>query len=205
MRIWLLPVTALLLADASRATVVSVPSLEEMSISSEVIAEVVVGDAVVERDHGRIVTKTAVAVVDGWKGAKTGETFALWQLGGNLGDRAGWITGAKHFAKGEHLVLFADHHVNGPVDELVPFGIGFGSFTVAPPADGASASGPVVEDVGDVVELTKTGSQVPAVRRYASLESFKALVLRALALEELPHARTLQRLGPQLVRPKEVK
>jgi hypothetical protein len=55
------------------------------------------------------------------------------------------------------------------------------------------------------VELTKTGSQVPAVRRYASLESFKALVLRALALEELPHARTLQRLGPQLVRPKEVK
>jgi hypothetical protein len=194
---WLVPVVAVCaLASTARATVVSVPSLEEMAVASELIADVTAVDQRVTRDHsGRIVTLTTLAVNDGWKGAKTGGRITLFQLGGTLDATNAWIVGATHFHVGDRFVLFGDHHVGAPADEVVTYGIGFGTFAVQADPTGAVRDPVVVESVGDVVDFA---GGAPAARKYDSLPAFKVLVERALAFTDAPHPRLLQKLGPQL-------
>jgi hypothetical protein len=176
------------LAVPARATVVVVPPLEEMAVASDIIAEVVVGDARVMKEGGRVVTYTALEVKDGWKGVKTGDQVELFQLGGDLDGRSSWIVGAQRFKKGERFVFFGMRSKTRAA--VIPFGIGFGVFKIDEQLTGEK----VIEVVGDVVTLDKSAapgagavaSNAPATRRYDTLPAFKALVEKALAGEELP-------------------
>jgi hypothetical protein len=193
-------------AAPARATVVVIPTLEEMTLTSDVVARITVGDARVVKDHGRLLTLTSVEVKDGIKGAKTGDVLTMWQIGGSLDGRESWIVGAHHFVKGEELVLFA---MNGKSDQVkpgdrvvYPYGIGVGLFEVKPDMPGA----PVNELLGDVaaVEMGADGKPhaiTPQLRHYDSFDAFKNLLVHILAnpLEGTgapPPYR--QKLGPQL-------
>ena len=182
-----LPLTVFaLFALPSSATVVVVPTLDEMAVASEVIAEVIVGDArVVAETPGRIVTYTTFEVVDGWKGVKSGERLEVFQLGGDLDGKSSWIVGAHRFSKGQRLVFFGVRSKTRPA--VVPFGIGFGLFQVTEDLTGHK----VIEVVGDVVALAKDRqgkprSEAPVQRRYDTLAAFKQMVLRSERLDELP-------------------
>lgn len=176
-------------ATPAAATVVVVPPLEEMVVACDVVGEVVVGDARVVREGGRVVTITSLEVKDGWKGPKTGDKLELWQLGGDLDGRSSWIVGQRRFHKGERLVFFGVTHKTRP-SFVIPYGIGFGVFKIDEQLTGEK----VIEDIGDVVTLEKVPgadgkvqtSNAPATRRYDTLAAFKELVLRASAGEELP-------------------
>lgn len=181
----------LAVAASARATVVVVPPLEEMAVASDVIAEVVVGDARVVKAGGRVVTFTTLEVKDGWKGVKTGDTVELFQLGGDLDGKSSWIVGAQRFKKGDRHVFFGMHFrrgEGGPTPMVIPYGIGFGVFKI----DEQLTGDKVTEVVGDVVTLEKNAagdaqtSNAPATRRYDTLASFKGFVLRALEGKELP-------------------
>lgn len=182
-----------LAASSAGATVVVVPPLEEMAVASDVIAEVVVGDARVVKDGGKILTFTTLEVKDGWKGLKSNETVELFQLGGDYEGRSSWIVGAQRFKKGERFVFFGMKHKRpGDVADapfkVIPYGIGFGVFKVEEQLTGEKVS----EVVGDVVMLEKNAagnaqtSNAPATRRYDTLAAFKAMVLKAVAGESLP-------------------
>jgi hypothetical protein len=174
------------------ATVVVVPTLEEMAVASDVIAEVIVGDArVVRESPGRVVTYTTLEVVDAWKGAKAKDLLEVFQLGGNLFGKSSWIVGAHRFQKGERLVFFGVRSQTRAA--VVPFGIGFGLFQVKEDLTGAK----VVEIVGDVAAVAPPAAPHPAhgtplpvtapvQRRYDTLAAFKQMVLRAERLEQLP-------------------
>ena len=178
----LFPVALLTWALPSAATVVVVPTLEEMAVASEVIAEVTVGEArVFEEAPGRIVTYTALEVTDAWKGCQTGAQLQVWQLGGELSGKSSWIVGAHRFSKGQRLVFFGVHSKTRQA--VVPFGIGFGLFAVREDLTGLK----VIEIVGDVVAFAPDqGNQAPPTRRYDSLASFQELVLRSERLQTLP-------------------
>lgn len=198
----LLPLAVLaFFALPSGATVVVVPTLEEMAVASEVIAEVLVGDArVVEEAPGRIVTYTAFEVVDGWKGAKAGDRLEVFQVGGDLAGKSSWIVGAHRFVKGQRLVFFGVNSKTRPA--VVPFGIGFGLFQVSEDLTGSK----VVEVVGDVVALArdkngKATSEVPVQRRYDTITAFKQMVLRTERLETLPTMPTREKLMIKARRP----
>lgn len=194
----LLPLAILALhALPSGATVVVVPTLDEMAVASEVIAEVRVGEArVVEEAKGRLVTYTALEVIDGWKGLKSGDVVEVVQIGGTLHGKSSWIVGAHRFTKGERMVFFGVRSVVR--NAVVPYGIGFGLFRVEQDLTGSK----LVEIVGDVVALEKgpDGKPVtsaPSTRRYDSLASFKETVTRLDRLEELPKMPTRQKLLPK--------
>jgi hypothetical protein len=182
-----------IIAGSARATVVVVPPIEEMAVASDVIAEVVVGEARVEKEGGKIVTFTTLEVKDAWKGLKGKDTVELFQLGGDYEGRSSWIVGAQRFKKGERFVFFGMKHKR-PGDaadapfKVIPYGIGFGVFKVEPQLTGEK----VTEVVGDVVMLerdasgTAQTSNAPATRRYDTLAAFKAMVLKAVAGESLP-------------------
>ena len=184
----------------SDATVVVVPTLEEMAVASEVIAEVIVGDArVLQEAPGRVVTYTTFNVVDGWKGTKSGDRLEVFQLGGNLDGKSSWIVGAHRFVKGERLVFFGMRSKTRQA--VIPYGIGFGLFAVSEDLTGKK----VVEVVGDVVALArdkdgKPVSATPVQRRYDTLAAFKEMILRAERLETLP---TMPRREKLLIKPRQ--
>ncbi|OGQ11033.1 MAG: hypothetical protein A2138_04425 [Deltaproteobacteria bacterium RBG_16_71_12] len=185
---------ALLPALPAGATVVVVPSLEEMAVAAEVIAHVKAGAPRVERDDkGRVVTLTPLSVVEGVKGAKAGDILEVFQLGGSLDGKGSWIVGAHRFVAGEELVFVGVRHTRGP-GSVIPFGVGFGLFQVTRDDFGVS----VVEVVGDVVALErspdgKTREVAPQVRRFDSLPGFLALLRRAAAAEEAPRLMQIDR------------
>ncbi len=182
-------------AGGAHATVVVVPSLEEMAVASDVIAEVEVGTGVAHKEAGRIVTLTPVTIKNAIKGQwKTGERLVIYQLGGTYDGKTAWIAGAHHFDKGEHLVIFAVnslHQKRYGENVVVPYGIGFGLFKVVD-----SLTGPQVEeDVGDVVT---TEMKPPEVRRYDSLASFENTVRAAIVMKDLPQPPHKKVLAPRL-------
>jgi hypothetical protein len=182
---------AFTLAADARATVVVIPSLEEMTLASEVVAEVVVGDQRVVQEGGRIVTYTTVVVRDGIKGAKQGDVLEVSQLGGTLQGRNTWIAGAHRFVKGEELVFFGMHFKSERV--VIPYGIGFGMFRIVDDVAGAK----VEEVTGDVAVLHAGKMGSPEVRRYDSLPAFKSTLRRILAGDlDLPAMERKQKLGP---------
>ena len=159
------------------ATVVVVPTMEEMTHRSDVVVHCVVREVTVEEDRpGRLVTLTSLEVLDGIAGAKAGDLLTLFQVGGEKDGRVAWISGAHHFVVGEELVVFAVQPpaLNG---RIVPYGIGFSLFAVKDGVDGKH-----VEEIGgDVVQLQRTpdgGSKMSAVepRRFDTLDAFKAML-----------------------------
>ncbi|HEY4223052.1 MAG TPA: hypothetical protein VGO62_16960 [Myxococcota bacterium] len=181
-------------AGRASATVVSVPSLEEMAAASPIIADVTVLDeTVMKDDQKRILTRTRVVVNDGWRGSKRGAVLTLWQVGGSIGGKSAWIVGATHWNAGEHMVFFGGHHDGGAADEVVPFGIGLGTFDIVD--DGVHKDGAVIENLGDVVDMDGTA---PHARNYSSLSSFKQAVLAAVAVREVPGVQLKHKLAPSL-------
>ena len=174
-------------------TVVSVPSLEEMAVASEVIADVTVVDQHVVKEEGRVLTYTTLEVGAAVKGTKKGDRLRLFQLGGDLDGRSAWIVGAHKFSAGERVIFFGMRHPTKGGDVVIPYGIGFGLFRVIP-SDGRAGE-EVVEAVGDVVDV-KGG--VPQVRRYDSVAAFEALVRRALQAPVTPSMPTAKKLAPAL-------
>ncbi|MDP2341680.1 MAG: hypothetical protein Q8O67_12045 [Deltaproteobacteria bacterium] len=154
------------------ATVVLVPTLEEMTHRSDVIVHAVVRDQqVFEKRKGKIVTRTILEVVDGLSGAKAGELVTVEQIGGSLDGRQMWIAGAHRFKVGDEVVFFGSK-IN---DYFVAYGIGFGIFDVKDDVDGKHA----VERGGDVVQLVRnaegrTESKPVTPRHFSSLDAFKA-------------------------------
>lgn len=193
---------ALLPAAPAGATVVVVPSLEEMAVAAEVIAHVRAGAPHVEQDDkGRFVTLTPLSVIEGVKGAKAGDQLEVFQLGGGLEGKGGWIVGAHRFVEGEELVFVGVRHKRGP-GSVIPYGIGFGLFQVKRDDFGVS----VVEVVGDVVALErspdgKTRQVAPQTRRYDSLPGFLTLLRRAATAEEAPRLLQIERKPPAAARP----
>ncbi len=186
-------------AQSARATVVIIPTMEEMVHRSEVIVHAVVRDTVVEEDRpGRLVTLTSLEVLDGIDGAKVGDVLTVFQVGGERDGRVAWIAGAHHFRIGEELVLFA---VRPPAlaGRIVLYGIGFGLFSVVDGVDGKH-----VEEIGgDVVQVKRTAqgetfSPPPPPRRYESLDAFKTMLrgIRTGTLPTLPAQALKRRVGP---------
>jgi hypothetical protein len=177
-------VAALVVFEArpGRATVVVIPTLEEMTHRSDVVVHAVVRDVVVEEDSpGRLVTRTALEVLDGIAGAKSGDVLTVFQVGGQKDGRVAWVAGAHHFVVGEELVVFAVRP-EGLGGQIVPYGIGFSLFSVVDGIDGKH----IEEIAGDVVQLKKDsdGSEKMAAvepRRFASLDGFKSLLRSILS------------------------
>lgn len=196
-------VAALLPASPAGATVVVVPTLEEMAVAAEVIVHAKAGAPRVEKDaKGRVVTLTPLSVIEAVKGAKAGDTLEVFQLGGSMDGKGGWIVGAHRFVEGEELVFVGVRHravgQGRGAGGVIPYGIGFGLFQVKRDDFGVS----VVEVVGDVVALErsadgKTRESTPQVRRYDSLPGFLTLLRRAATAEELPHLMQIERSPPR--------
>ncbi len=186
--------TSLALAGAAGATVVVMPSLEEMAVTAEVIAHVKVGAPRSERDgKGRIITLTPMAVIEGVKGAKAGDALEVFQVGGAVDGATAWIAGAHHFREGEELVFVGVRHSRGP-GSVVPYGVGFGLFAVERDDFGIR----VVETMGDVMAMEKgkdgrLRQVTPTARRYDSLPAFLTLLRRAAAAEEAPKLMQVDR------------
>jgi hypothetical protein len=160
-------------AVPARATVVIQPSLEQMTQRSGVVVHAVVEDVtVVEGESGRILTVSRLRVKDGIKGARTGGSVTLYQVGGTLNGRVARIAGVSTFEKGEEVILFADVFqaadtirflqtarktelpaatLNPSDGWVVPYGIGLGKYQVKRP-DGSSPL--AVEELGDVAPAT---------------------------------------------------
>lgn len=189
---------ALLAAGSARATVVVVPSLEEMAAQAEVIAQVKVGAPRVELDaKGRVITLTPIAVVEGVKGAKAGDALEIFQVGGLKDGKGSWIAGAHRFEQGQELVFIGMRHARAP-GSVIPYGIGYGLFEVRRDDFGVK----VVEVVGDVVTLErsadgKTRQGHPQARSYDSLPAFLELLRRVSALEEAPRLMQVERKPPR--------
>lgn len=195
-------------AARADATVVVVPSLEEMAAQSQVIAHVKVGAPRVDLDaKGRVITLTPLQVVEGVKGAKAGDALEVFQVGGMKDGKGTWIAGAHRFEEGQELVFLGMKHQRGPTS-VIPFGIGFGLFGVQRDDFGVK----VVEVVGDVVTLErgpdgKPRQGHPQVRSYDSLPGFLALLRRASAAEEAPRLMQVEKRparAPKVPAPKAV-
>jgi len=170
-----------LAAPRASATVVVVPSLEEMTHRSNVVIHAVVRDVqTIKDEQGRLITVNTLEVLDGIAGAKQADLVTVHQLGGRLGDEQAWIAGAHKFTVGEEVVFFGERLANKPA-VVVPYGIGFGIFEVKEDVDGKHAHELGSHDVTQVVRLPDGRAQMTAVtpRRFDNLDAFKAQ-LRAI-------------------------
>lgn len=186
-----------------RATIVIVPSLEELTHRSEVIVQAVVRDVVTLKDEqGRLITETSLEVLDGVAGAKAGDVVKVQQLGGALGDEQAWIAGNHRFRVLEEVVFFG---VRLPKDRTIaiPYGVGFGVFNVVDDVDGRHVIEIGSGDVSQLVTNTDGTTAMKPVtpRAFDSLDAFK-LQLRAIRdgrnAAPLPQKRMLR---PQLRAP----
>lgn len=173
----LLLIGGALCAVPSSATIVVLHSLEEMSQRSEVIVHARVADQRVQRqDDVGIVTLTDIEVIDGIKGAKSGDVLTIYQVGGSLDGENGWISGAHRHQLGEEMVLFAVRHG----ERIVSYGVGLGKFLVdrqgAIPSVREDLGGVAIMERGDDGQLRYTE---PEPRTAPSLDVFKEHVRRA--------------------------
>ena len=183
------------------ATIVVLPTLEEMTHRSDVVVHGIVRDQkVIEDRPGRIVTVTSIEIVDGIAGAKAGDVITVHQLGGQLGKQQAWIAGAHHFSIGEELVFFGNTIPKKP-GVVVPYGIGFGIFNVVDDVDGRH----VLEVGGDVNQLiqhpdgsTEMKSITP--RHFESLETFKLQLLAIRDGRNQPPLQQKRIVGPSRLR-----
>lgn len=170
----------------AQATVVVAHSLEEMSRRADVVVHAKVIDSEPTRDDiGRIITLSRLEVLDGIKGAKTGDVLTVFQVGGRIGERASHIVGAHKYTPGEEIVWFGMRHKQ----RFVAYGIGIGKFQVI--YDGSFRR--VVEQVGDVAVMERDASgkptfRSPAARSAESLTAFKQQLRDAVALGDLPRS-----------------
>ena len=190
-RLVLAVLTLCSIAAPARATIVVVPTFDEMAIASEVIAYARVVDQRTMREQNRTMTYTTLEVKDGWKGVKTGARLDVVQVGGEWDGKSAWIVGAHRFHKDDELVFFGMRNRFRGNNIVMPYGVGFGLFDVVDDLTGPK----VIESIGDVA--TPEGRK-PEVRRYDSLAAFKETVHEALLLHELPHLPRKQVLGPHL-------
>ncbi|MFZ9889319.1 MAG: hypothetical protein ACO3JL_17640 [Myxococcota bacterium] len=173
---------ALLLSPAisvapAHATVVLRASLEEMSARSDVIVHGRVAEQTVVREpEVGLVTLTEVEVLDGLKGAKTGDVLTIYQVGGSLNGEHSWISGAHRHRLGDEMVFFAMRHK----ERVVGYGIGLGKYVV----DREGRVPGVREDLSDVLRLTKgengeLRADIAEPDQHPSLDAFKEYVRRA--------------------------
>lgn len=192
------------------ATVVIIPTLEEMTLGADVVARVVVGEQRVVRDGGRLLTFTALEVKDGIKGAKAADRLEVFQVGGELDGKSSWIVGAHRFRKGEELFFFGVRHPSARAKDgapmVVPWGIGVGLFSVVDDLTGPK----VVELIGDVAAVEpgpdgKPRAVTPQARRYDSPAAFRETLRRILEAgvtgADLPQLPLKKKLVPSLARP----
>lgn len=195
------PGAALLHPGDARATVVVQSTLEQMTAGADVVARVVVTGQRVVQEAGRIVTYTTLDIRDGIKGARTGSTLEVMQVGGTIEGRSSWIVGAHHFVHGEDLVFFGVRHPRG-TNLFVPWGVGVGLFAVREDIAGTE----VVELIGDValVERDVNGKPRTVVaepRRFASYPAFRATLSGLLEGRTLPEPALRTKLSPVRQRP----
>lgn len=169
----------LVISLSARATIVYMDDLPAMVHKSDVIIHAAVADQSVKLDkNGRILTLTTLEVLDGLKGAKTGELILLYQVGGEIDGRVERVVGAQRYQFGEELVLFGVRLR----DMIVSYGVGVGKFKVLRSSDGVK----VVEDIHDLVAVKKGSSGIidtyePTPREFPSLNLFKTQIREQLA------------------------
>ncbi len=185
------------------ATVVVVPSLEELTHRSDVIVHAVVRDVVTMKDErGRLITETSLEVIDGVRGGKAGDVVPVHQVGGALGDQRAWIAGNHRFHVGEEVVFFGVHLPKDP-RVVVPYGIGFGIFAVTDDVDGRHAVEIGGDDVVQIVKSDKGDKKMLPVtpRHFDNLEAFKADLRSILAGANAPPVQHKRLLRPALRAP----
>ena len=112
---------------AHATTVINVP-LEQMAKESTVIlhGRVEAQQVVQESGTDRILTLTAVEVLNEIKGIKKNEIITIYQVGGTLDGRTLHVSGALKFRKGEEFILFGARFR----DMIVSYGMGLGKYMV---------------------------------------------------------------------------
>ena len=191
--------------SAARATVVVVPSLEELTHRSDVVIQAVVREVSTSLDErGRLITTNSLEVVDGLRGAKSGDVVDVQQLGGAYGERRAWIAGNHRFTVGEEVVFFGVRLPKDPA-VVVPYGIGFGIFRVIDDVDGRHAvevgSDGVVQVVPATTEAGAPTTAPVTPRHFESLDAFKANLRSILAGRNAPALRSKQLQRPALRAP----
>lgn len=163
------------------ATTVVADDAETLARDADVVVRGLVVDQRVERDPaGRIITWTALEVLEAFKGAALGETLTIYQVGGHLEGETLQIDGDHRWRFGDEVVFFASR---GPwPGTVVSVGIGVGRFVVLREPSGAR----VVEDRGDVIALApeERGGQLRlgvAPRPWSSLDALRAEIADGLA------------------------
>ena len=149
-----------------------------MARESEVVAHVRVGDQRVTWDdrHVRILTLTDIEVIEPIKGAKKGQHFTIYQVGGTLDGVTYDIPGRLFFTAGEEMIFFAYRFK----DMVVSYGMGLGKFAVLE-RDGVKVVSPEWGDVS-FVQMgpgSKATGEGP-VSEVESLQTFLARVRRAI-------------------------
>jgi hypothetical protein len=177
------------------ATVVVFEDLPTMAGKSDVIAHVVVRDQQVKEEaNGRIVTFTTLEVLEGFKGAKSGDVLNLFQVGGEMKGKRQWITGAHRYTFAEQMVLFGVRYK----DRVLSYGVGLGKFKIV----GEGEKAVVREDITDVVAARpgptgKMEMHAPTARTFTSLAAFRAEVQEALKPKAHQRApKQLRRIKP---------
>ena len=170
-------VSTLLAAESAQATVVVVHPLDEMAHRADVIVHAQVKDQRIVREEGRIITLTAVEVIEGIKGAKAGDILTVFQVGGKLDGEYVSVVGNSVFTPGEEMVFYAMRHR----DRLVSYGVGLGKFVV----DRDTSTVSIREDIGDVVAVDPSAPRnrpfKPTPRVAASLSDFLSTIRADLA------------------------
>jgi hypothetical protein len=171
------------LSAPADATVVVVPELPELAQKTEVIVHATVTAQDVVKHEGHTVTRTTIAVRDGIKGAKEGDTLVIHQIGGTRDGQVTWIAGAHRFRVGEEMVLFAARWPKHGPAAIMPYGVGYGVFDIVEDPSGALV---VREQIGDITTM-KRGAEGklershPTARSWISVDAFKDEVRGFLA------------------------
>ena len=162
---------------AQATTVINVP-LEQMTKESTVIlhGRVEAQQVVQEAGTDRILTLTAVEVLNSVKGIEKNETITIYQVGGTLNGRTLNVIGALEFEKGEEFILFGVRFE----EMIVSYGMGLGKFAVSEKAGKKF----VVPEFGDVhrVEPDGKGGYKSAINKKPTPEPLEAFLGRVRSL-----------------------
>ncbi len=174
--------SALVFATSAQATVVVMHDLDQMTQRADVIVHARVFETHTVKEDGRIITLTTVEVIDGLKGARTGDILTIAHLGGEYQGERLVIVGNHKFEADEEMVFFGVNHTN---NRVIAYGVGVGKFSVERDADGTK----VVEQLGDIVAAEKSPDgrvniNRPRARRYESVDAFKQRIQGHLYAQE---------------------
>jgi hypothetical protein len=103
--------------------------LESLVANSDQIVEGKVTQVNSKVENGKVFTYTEVQVEEGMKGAQTGETVTIKQLGGRTEELATWVPGVPHFQSGERIIVFLEKST--PKELPVVTGMSQGKFQVS--------------------------------------------------------------------------